>query len=383
MTSVLIRAPLLTQSGYGVHSRQIFRWALEKGLDIKVQILPWGMTGWYTSSEECDGLIGEIMKRSSAPVRKPDLSLQVQLPNEWDPNIAEKNIGITAAVETTVCNRDWIQNCYAMDEVIVPSNFTKTVLISSGHNSCNLHVVSESYYDSCGNTSSKENSQLKNIKTKHNFLLVGQITGNHLVDRKNIGNTITAFMNHFKDRKDVGLIIKTNLGCNSSIDRHRTKKAIHEVVTATRTGDFPRVYLLHGRLTESEMCDLYRNNTVTALISPTRGEGFGLPLLEATACDLPVIATNWSGHLDFLKDCDSFYPIDYDIKTIPNPRVDNNIFVQGSKWAEPRMNSFCLQLDNVITDKKNRKKIDNSNIRSKFSFKAISKQYDTVLGKYL
>lgn len=383
MTSVLIRAPLLTQSGYGVHSRQVFRWALEKGLDIKVQILPWGITSWYTSFDECDGLIGEIMKRSSPPNVKPDLSLQVQLPNEWDPNIAHKNIGITAAVETNVCNKSWIQNCYSMDEVIVPSSFTKTVLFSSGHNSSNLSVVSESYYDSCRDDAKRDFEEIKSIKTKFNFLLVGQITGNHLIDRKNIGNTITAFMSHFKDRKDIGLIIKTNLGGNSSIDRHRTKKAIQEVVKSTRVGNFPRVYLLHGRLKESEMSDLYKSNKVTALISPTRGEGFGLPLLEATACNLPVIATEWSGHLDFLNDAESFYPIEYDLKTIPATRVDNNIFLEGSKWAEPRMNSFCSQMDKVIVDKKNRKKFDNSKVRSKFSFKAISKQYDNILEKYL
>ena len=50
--------------------------------------------------------------------------VQLQLPDEWDSNLAKKNIGVSAFVETDRCNPQWIDKCNEMDAVIVPSKFT-------------------------------------------------------------------------------------------------------------------------------------------------------------------------------------------------------------------------------------------------------------------
>ena len=145
MKKVLIRGPLLSQSGYGVHSRQIFKWLLSEGYDISCQVLPWGITPWYLNQESLNGLIGEIMKRTAQPTVKPDYSFQIQLPDEWDTSLANKNFGVTAAVETNFCNPGWIQACNSMDGVIVPSNFTAGVLKNSGKLNTRVHVIPESF----------------------------------------------------------------------------------------------------------------------------------------------------------------------------------------------------------------------------------------------
>ena len=66
--------------------------------------------------------------------------------------------------------------------------------------------------------------------------------------------------------------------------------------------ELPNVYLLHGDLLAEEMNYLYNHPKVKCFISLTHGEGYGRPLQEATMTGLPVIASNWSGHLDFLDD---------------------------------------------------------------------------------
>jgi len=63
----------------------------------------------------------------------------------------------------------------------------------------------------------------------------------------------------------------------------------------------PNVYVVHGELTPEEMNSLYTHPKVKAHISLTKGEGFGRPLLEAASSGKPVIASGWSGHLDFLR----------------------------------------------------------------------------------
>mgnify|MGYP003631951004 FL=1 len=52
MKSVLVRAPLLTMSGYGVHARQIFRWLSSKeNIDLRTNIVPWGITSWIINPD--------------------------------------------------------------------------------------------------------------------------------------------------------------------------------------------------------------------------------------------------------------------------------------------------------------------------------------------
>ena len=88
---VLLRAPLLTNSGYGVHSRQVFEWLEEKeSIDLTVECLNWGQTPWLINSKLEDGLVGKIMERSRKPEGKFDLSIQIQLPDEWNSSLAHK-----------------------------------------------------------------------------------------------------------------------------------------------------------------------------------------------------------------------------------------------------------------------------------------------------
>ena len=74
MKNVLIRAPLLSFSGYGVHSRQIFKWLLNRD-DVKLysEIVNWGNTTWMINGEMEDGLIAKIMETSSG-VENPDVT---------------------------------------------------------------------------------------------------------------------------------------------------------------------------------------------------------------------------------------------------------------------------------------------------------------------
>ena len=57
----------------------------------------------------------------------------------------------------------------------------------------------------------------------------------------------------------------------------------------------------NANLTNAEMAQLYNHPKIKAMVTLTNGEGFCRPLLEAAACGLPVMATNWSGQLDFLN----------------------------------------------------------------------------------
>ena len=329
MKRVILRGPALTMSGYGVHTRQIASWLLSLGnIDLTIQATPWGITPWLLDSK--DELIGKIMNACKVPSGKYDVSFQVQLPNEWDSNMAAYNVGITAGVETDRCNPAWIQSCKQMDQIIVPSTHTKMSFERNGTIE-NMSVIPEAFSNSI--LTDPDGLEISNVTTEFNFLLFGQITGNNPEnDRKNIFHTIRMMCEVFKDNPNVGLIIKTNSGKSTKIDRKITKAVLKQVTNQVKTGVGPKIYLLHGHLNDDEVASLYRSKKVNALVSLTRGEGFGLPILEAAASGLPVIATNWSAYLDFMN-LGRFIPIDFNLAPIHPSRCDNNIFMSDSMWA--------------------------------------------------
>ena len=378
---VLIRAPLLTVSGYGVHSRQIFKWLLSReDFDITTHVVNWGTTSWMINPDLESGLIGKVMEKSNPGPGSFDLSFQVQLPDEWDDSLANFNVGITAGVETDLCNPDWINCINKMDLVIVPSEHVKQTFERTGDITTNVIVVHESFHEEIENV--KEDKLDLKIDTTFNFLLVGQFTADNAAsDRKNIFNTLKWICEVFKDDPDVGLIIKTNHGKNTKIDKAITKKLIKDSLAQVRHGKYPKVHLLHGHMTGEEISSLYVDTAVKAFVSLTRGEGFGLPLLEAAASGLPVIATDWSGHLDFLQK-KKFIPVHYKLVDIPKSKIDKRIFVEGAKWAEPIENDF----------KKKIKKFRNNHeipgewakslmvsVRQNFSHQKICESYNTAI----
>ena len=97
--------------------------------------------------------------------------------------------------------------------------------------------------------------------------------------------------------------------------------------------DIPNIYLIHGDFTIEEMSTLYNHPKIGAFITCTHGEGFGRPMLEASCCALPVIASKWSGHMDFLTDSESML-IDGFLKEVPKSALWKDIIVEPSKWVD-------------------------------------------------
>ena len=386
MKKVVIRAPLLSISGYGVHSRQIFRWLLTQPVEILCQIVPWGDTSWMLNDKLEGGLIGEIMKRSASQELgfKPDVSIQVLLPNEWVPNLAQKNIGISAWVETDSCNPDWIRAANAMDALVVPSEFTKKVIQNTGIVNPPLYAVPESYFSEID---LEETSKIDlELETDFNFLIVGQITGNRPeTDRKNTYNAIKWICEEFKDDPSVGIVVKTNSARGTTIDKSLTRRHLRGIIQKVRQGPYPKIYMIHGGMSSSEMSSLYRHPKIKALVSFTRGEGWGLPLLESAASGLPVIATGWSGHCDFLN-TGRYIKIDYDLEAIPSTKIDGKIFMKGARWAQPKEEDAKKKLRKFRqkdTIPAQWAKDNRENIKKEFSQEAVIEKYNQALGKFL
>lgn len=386
--SVLLRAPVLTLSGYGVHARQVARWLFDKeealDLDITVEPLNWGQTGWITDIHAEDGLVGRILQASENTKPFYDVTIQLQLPNEWNPMLGRFNVGMTAGVETDRCNPLWVECVNRMNLVIVPSEFTKQCFVNTGEITTDLVVVGESFIDEIKNP----NEHSIDLELPHNFnlLVFGQITGNNPDnDRKNLAYTVKWLSECLADRPDVGVILKTNMLRNTKMDRTATFNVLSKLVMEVKKGPGPHFHLLHGGLTNSEVVGLYTHPKVKALVSLTHGEGFGLPLLEAAAAGLPVIVPGWSGHMDFLKH-GKFLKVEHKIAPIHDSRVDGQIFVKDAQWAYPtefdakrRVLKF---LESPTVPKEWAMEL-REKLLTLFNFETISGEYDNILTPHL
>ncbi|MFN9899011.1 MAG: glycosyltransferase, partial [bacterium] len=146
---------------------------------------------------------------------------------------------------------------------------------------------------------------METIPEKFCYLFVGHwLRGDFGEDRKNVSFLVRVFLETFKQTKVAppALILKTSGGGFSILDKREMLNKIDTIrkqVVLEEGQPMPNIYLLHGELTDDEMNSLYNHPKVKAHVSLTKGEGFGRPLLEASISGKPVIASGWSGHMDF------------------------------------------------------------------------------------
>ncbi len=324
---VLVTAPVGTRSGYGSHSRDICRSLIDMDkFEVKIWPVRWGNTPQNALSEENpqDVPIIERLLESPNMDRQPDIHFHIVVPNEFQP-IAKYNVGITAGLETTVCPPEWIEGLNRMNLNIVPAKFIKETLdkvVFDKHDKQTQQKVDEircktpievlfegadtELYKETNEFSKDLVDEFESIEEDWCFLFVGHwLQGDLGKDRKDTGMLVKTFLETFKNKKkQPALILKTSGATPSILDREDIMTKIEQIKASVR-GKLPNVYVLHGDLRDEEMNGLYNHPKVKAHVSFTHGEGFGRPLLEATLSGKPVIAPNWSGHVDFLDKSDS------------------------------------------------------------------------------
>jgi glycosyltransferase involved in cell wall biosynthesis len=363
MKRILLSGPLLSNSGYGVHSRQVFSYLNSlKNVKIFCNILNWGNLPWHLSDEYTSNTYNNIIENyvpeSQLANLKFEESYTISYPHEWLFYGIDKNIGITAGVETDIVPFHWLKYINKADQVICTSKFTaeafyNTAKIKEYTLNKKIDVVYQHYYDEFKLESLTSLSLLENIKTKNNLLLIGQITDiNKDSDRKNLFNSVESLIRILSKVEDAGLIIKTNVGNNSYLDFVKLKKMFSKYRTSLENelgNKIPKIYLLHGNMKPLELKSLYSSDKVSALVSLSKGEGFGLTLLEAASCGLPIIATNYSAYTEFLND--SFIKIDFKLENLPSSIINNKVFCKDAKWAIYKNKSLHMNVLKFFNNK--------------------------------
>jgi glycosyltransferase involved in cell wall biosynthesis len=218
----------------------------------------------------------------------------------------------------------WAEALNKTDVVWVPSNATKNLFKWNGVDKKIVvvpHGVDPDIYKP--GTESKEGTFV--------FLSVNSWHGG-VNDRKGTDLLIKAFDEEFKD-EDVRLLLKVSAFWDQPFD---VGKAVYNLLGHTND----KILFNNKFVPEDDLVGYYQKSH--CFVAPTRGEGFGLTILNALACGLPVVTTkdNNSGHMDFCKNNPAVIWVDAPTVKQGDPRF----YVQGNMFAEPSLDSLKKQM---------------------------------------
>lgn len=405
----VISAPVDTYSGYGARARDFVKALYElkkEEYDIKILSQRWGVTPWgylRDNQEEYSWIFPLLLQTPQLP-KQPDIWIQITVPNEFQP-MGKYNIGVTAGIETTLCDASWVEGVNRMDVTLVSSQHAKTVFETSQFEKRDqagrtvehiklqkpVEILFEGLdlnkYFHIPDEELEETDlvlELDEIKEDFCFLFVGHwLQGVLGEDRKNVGLMIKTFLETFKNKKDApALIMKTSGAGSSVMDRDEILRKIDEVKKLVK-GDLPSIYLLHGEIDDKDVNHLYNHPKVKAMFNLTKGEGFGRPILEFTTSKKPIIVSGWSGHVDFLDPEFTSLVRGQLTNVHPSAQVQNMILGE-SQWFSPDIHHAASLLKNVYEkypkyEEMAKRQAHHS--KTKFSFDEMKKLLETYLNK--
>ena len=395
----VVSCPLDTYSGYGARARDFVKALIELNkYEVKTISQRWGNTRFgYLEDHNEDLLTSTIVPQIN---KKPNLWIQITVPNEFSP-LGEYNIGVTAGMETTLVHQSWIEGCNKMDLILTSSAHSKKVFTDVTYdikNNQTNQVVKqiklqkpieilregadlEKYF-----AKPSSDFNLSDIKESFCYLFVGHwMQGDLGHDRKNVGYTIKSFLETFKNKqKKPALILKTQQVGSSILDQDRILRRIDEIRKTVR-GTIPNIYLVTGDLTDEQMNQLYNHPKIKAMVSFTKGEGFGRPLLEFSLTGKPIIASGWSGQLDFLDNKRALL-IGGQLENVHKSAAVKDMILEQAQWFKPDdvhvarawTDMFKKYKDFIIPAKQ----LKNSN-KVEFSFNKMVDELKSYIEKYV
>jgi len=218
------------------------------------------------------------------------------------------------------------------------------------------------------------NIEKKIDEQKFTVLFFGQHT-----KRKGLEDAIISFVRSLGSFSDTQLILKYNV----ITDKEPPVDMLIHTLTKTNTTSWKSgIFTLTDMLSQEEIVKLYQNSSV--LLFPTRGEGFGLPLIEAMSIGLPIISTGWSACDEVLKESKGNIKVEYTLDS--SVCMSHFGYEYNSLYAIPKIKSLEDALRNkYLLWKSDKSKyyeetIDNrALVESRYNYEALKNYLLTIV----
>jgi glycosyltransferase involved in cell wall biosynthesis len=260
--------------------------------------------------------------------------------HQWPPNFRRPPTGKLAVIlpwEYGGVPRVWIERTNrVVDELWVPSNFVREVFVRNGVDAKRVNVISNGYdpkiFKPDGPCFRPEGSR------KFVFLFVGGA-----IARKGVDLLLDAYKSTFDESEDVSLVLLVS----GAAGAYQHNSFVAGIRAAAADSTRPHILPIFETIADSALADLYRG--ADAFVLPYRGEGFGMPLLEAMACGKPVITTAEGPAKEFCDESNSYLiPANADVVLDPPPLGP---IVGSFTWFEPAFLELAKTLRHVYENR--------------------------------
>jgi glycosyltransferase involved in cell wall biosynthesis len=251
------------------------------------------------------------------------------------------------------------------DIVWVPSEWGRAVLVNCGFDPNSVDTVPEGVNPYLFNPFAR--LQRQTSSSPFRFLAVGKFE-----ERKGYHQLIEAFGAAFRNDPSVELILKADHFLKSD----KAANALQSLLTSSNLNNVVRIT---GNLSARQMSELY--DVADVFVFPSRGEGWGLPLIEAIASGVPVISTCFGGQQEFLTEIRGlFLEIEHDLETIADPEflaIWPGLDRDGGQWAMPKIRSIADNMRFAVAHQStlsNHAAHASEKIREKFSWRRAAER---------
>lgn len=348
MKKLAMMSPTWDMSGYATVMRNIILKLTERqDLDLVLEPLRWVNSGNIPLNVNTDKILRDLEVKGVSPEYKADMGAYTAIHGTIATEFVrqryqqKKVFGFTM-LETDRIPPMWVQRINTLDGVFVPSTFNMVSFASSGVK-VPIRVVPLGIDHTIFNLDKEPLYDKNYFPSEFNFLLVGQWTQQ---DRKNISRTLKVFLETFKGRKDVGIILKVNNIGVGTADKILMAEQIGNTrkMVGLKPDEGPYVYLIHGAMSTDDMSRLYHNAQV--LVLPSNGEAWGMPLLEAACSGIPVITTGGTGAEMFLNPEHSIL-LNYKWQQVPRQMLWQHVYEPAQNITTPDWEEFRRMLSRV------------------------------------
>lgn len=324
------KGPVMDATGYGTASRGYVLALDQLGFDVKIEPYSWHFPIKDKNRDDLERL-GQLIAKSYNQAKTKIFIYHT--PAETI-QLCDKDDGLYRRILHTVWETNrfpnhWLSNMDPFHAVCVPCTQNLKALKSGGINIpvfLTPHGIDTNQFK-------PENKALPMKDAEGKFVFFSVFDFKH---RKNPEALLEAYWKEFSTRDNVILVIKT-YGENRNFIMRQIKGLKQKLDIKSETASLT---VLTGILHDIELKGLYTMGDVFVL--PTRGEGVGLPFMEALSSGMPVIATGWGGHMDFLNESNSFlvdyrlaYPgISMNHENAMSTRFQHQYLENGQIWAE-------------------------------------------------
>jgi glycosyltransferase involved in cell wall biosynthesis len=352
--------PSLDYSGYGEACRNDIGALVSQGIEVSCRIPRY--TREQADYQEMGKIVSQLEDRPLDYFFKiihttPDQFKKFHEPGKY-------NIG-RVIWETTKLPPEFAENCHLMDEVWTASEFNKQAILDSGVTKP-IFVIPEAI----STTVKPESIKPYHCKADRTFAFYSIF---EWTERKNPDALLRAYWSEFTDKDDVSLVIKTYVDDFSVTKRQEISQAIGAIKAALNQKYYPPVYLYRDLMDRPQVYRFHRS--FHCFVSTHRGEGWGVPQMEAMLLGKPIISSNVGGIHEYLTHKKDALLLPVEMIPVTNTR-NTHWYLPDQKWGKVEIQDVRKTMRWAYDNKDKAEKIGQTarkTVLDKFSFDAVGK----------